>query len=123
MGVLRANFFMNHLLKTDIDNIVKEGWFSNPLGKTRNSFVCTNDIAEAASRCIEEVPGKHANKFYDITGPEPQSMDEIARDLGHAMGRTIEYRAQSMEDFEEILGQHGLVFSNICATGSTRVVV
>ena len=45
--VLRNNFFMNHLLKTDCENIDKEGWFSNPLGDTRNSFVCTNDIAEA----------------------------------------------------------------------------
>ena len=49
--VLRNNFFMNHLLKTDCDNIDKEGWFSNPLGATRNSFVCTNDIAEAAAVC------------------------------------------------------------------------
>jgi len=39
--VLRNNFFMNHLLKTDCDQIDKEGWFSNPLGSTRNSFVST----------------------------------------------------------------------------------
>merc|ERR1711862_845324 len=102
--VLRNNFFMNHLLKTDMESIVNEGWFSNPLGNTRNSFVCTNDIAEAAAKCIEEGPAKHANKFYDITGPEPQSMFEIARDLGQVMGKTIEYRAQSMEDFERDFG-------------------
>merc|ERR1719359_371650 len=86
--VLRNNFFMNHLLKTDCENIDKEGWFSNPLGDTRNSFVCTNDIAEAATVCIKEGPAKHANKFYDITGPVPQSMYEIAEDLGKALGKT-----------------------------------
>ena len=51
--VLRGNFFMNHLLKTSCDTIDNEGWFSNPLGKTRNSFVCTNDIAEVAAVCSE----------------------------------------------------------------------
>jgi uncharacterized protein YbjT (DUF2867 family) len=102
--VLRNNFFMNHLLKTDCDNIDKEGWFSNPLGNTRNSFVCTNDIAEAAFVCIKEGPAKHANKFYDLTGPEPQSMYEIAADLGKAMGKTVEYRPQDMGQFEKDFG-------------------
>jgi len=49
VSVLRNNFFMNHLLKTDCDNIQAEGWFSNPLGSSRNSFVATRDIATAAS--------------------------------------------------------------------------
>merc|ERR1719387_2938702 len=93
--VLRNNFFMNHLLKTDCDNIDKEGWFSNPLGNTRNSLVCTNDIAEAAFVVIDEGPAKHADKFYDITGPEPQSIYEIAEDLSKALGKKIQYRPQS----------------------------
>ncbi len=84
---LRNNFFMNHLLKTDCENIVAEGWFSNPLGDMRNSFVATRDIAEAAAVVLSEGPNLHSNKFYDITGPAPQSMAEIASDLGRAMGK------------------------------------
>ncbi len=102
--VLRNNFFMNHLLKTDSETIDKEGWFSNPLGTTRNSFVATRDIAEAAAVVLSEGPALHGDKFYDITGPQPQSMNEIAADLSAAMGKTIEYRAQSMEDFENDFG-------------------
>ena len=102
--VLRNNFFMNHLLKTDCENIDSEGWFSNPLGTARNSFVATRDIAEAAAVVLSEGPDRHANKFYDITGPAPQSMSEIAADLGRAMGKEIEYRAQSMVDFENDFG-------------------
>ena len=101
---LRNNFFMNHLLKTDCDMIDAESWFSNPLGDMRNSFVATRDIAEAAAVVLAEGPGRHANKFYDITGPAPQSMSEIAVDLGRAMGKTITYRAQSMTDFEADFG-------------------
>ncbi|KAB7616324.1 NAD(P)H-binding protein [Amylibacter sp. SFDW26] len=102
--VLRNNFFMNHLLKTDSESIDTEGWFSNPLGDMRNSFVATRDIAEAADVALSEGPEKHSNKFYDITGPQPQSMAEIAADLGRAMGKEIEYRAQSMVDFENDFG-------------------
>lgn len=101
---LRNNFFMNHLLKTDCETIDSEGWFANPLGDMRNSFVATRDIAEAAAVIICEGPDRHANKFYDITGPAPQSMSEIAADLGRAMGKDIEYRAQSMVDFEADFG-------------------
>ena len=101
---LRNNFFMNHLLKTDCDTIRDEGWFSNPLGNMRNSFVATRDIAEAAAVVLTEGPARHGNKFYDITGPVPQSMAEIAADLGRAMGQDIEYRPQSMTQFEADFG-------------------
>lgn len=101
---LRNNFFMNHLLKTDCDTIASEGWFSNPLGHIRNSFVATRDIAAAAAVVLTEGPDRHANKFYDLTGPAPQSMAEIATDLSRAMGKTIEYRPQSMVDFEADFG-------------------
>ena len=115
--VLRNNFFMNHLLKTDSESIDKEGWFSNPLGDARNSFVATRDIAEAAAVILTEGPERHANKFYDITGPEPQSMAEIAADLGRAMGKELEYRAQSMVDFENDFGSTRAEFFEYLTNG------
>ena len=115
--VLRNNFFMNHLLKTDSETIDKEGWFSNPLGSARNSFVATRDIAEAAAVVLREGPDTHANKFYDLTGPEPQTMAEIAADLGAAMGKTIEYRAQTMEDFEKDFGSTRAEFFEYLSNG------
>lgn len=115
--VLRNNFFMNHLLKTDSENIDSEGWFGNPLGRARNSFIATRDIAEAAAVVLSEGPDKHANKFYDLTGPEPQTMDEIAADLGTAMGKTIEYRAQTMEDFENDFGSTRAEFFEYLSNG------
>jgi len=115
--VLRANFFMNHLLKTDCDNIDKEGWFSNPLGSTRNSFVCTNDIAEAAVVCLVEGPTRHGNKFYDLTGPQPQNMDEIAADLSSVLGKKVVYRPQSLESFEADFGPTRAAFFEYLANG------
>lgn len=117
VSVLRNNFFMNHLLKTDCENIDGEGWFSNPLGAARNSFVATRDIATAAAVLLKEGPAKHANKFYDLTGPEPQTMEEIAADLGRAMNKTIEYRAQTMESFEADFGSTRAEFFEYLSNG------
>ncbi|MFK8081940.1 MAG: SDR family oxidoreductase [Granulosicoccus sp.] len=117
VSVLRNNFFMNHLLKTDCETISSEGWFSNPLGSARNSFVATRDIATAAARIITEGPEMHANKFYDLTGPEPQNMDEIAVDLGRAMNRKIDYRAQGMTDFENDFGSTRAEFFEYLTNG------
>ncbi len=115
--VLRNNFFMNHLLKTDSESIANEGWFSNPLGSARNSFVATRDIAEAAFVLLTEGPSTHGNKFYDLTGPEPQTMAEIADDLGRAMGKELEYRAQTMEDFENDFGATRAEFFEYLSNG------
>lgn len=114
---LRNNFFMNHLLKTDCDQIRDEGWFSNPLGDIRNSFVATRDIATAAEVVLSEGPERHGNKFYDITGPVPQSMAEIAADLGRAMDKEIEYRPQSMADFEADFGSTRAEFFEYLTNG------
>lgn len=117
VSVLRNNFFMNHLLKTDCDNIQSEGWFSNPLGTSRNSFVATRDIATAAHVLLNEGPELHGNKFYDLTGPVPQNMEEIAADLGQAMQKPLEYRAQSMEDFENDFGSTRAEFFEYLTNG------
>eukprot|EP00930_Biecheleria_cincta_P044138 TRINITY_DN3028_c1_g1_i3.p1 TRINITY_DN3028_c1_g1~~TRINITY_DN3028_c1_g1_i3.p1 ORF type:complete len:329 (+),score=55.15 TRINITY_DN3028_c1_g1_i3:619-1605(+) len=117
LTVLRNNFFMNHVLKTDCENIDKEGWFSNPLGNSRNSFVSTSDIGEAAAVIIEEGPQQHSNKFYDLTGPEPQSMFEIAEDLSAALGKNVEYRPQDMVQFEKDFGPTRAAFFEYLCNG------
>jgi len=123
LTVLRANFFMNHLLKTDVENIDgPDGFFSNPLGATRNSFVCTNDIGEIAALVLTEGADKHSNKFYDLTGPQPQSMYEIAEDLGKVIGKKLEYRPQDFKQFEADFGPTRAAFFEYLTNGFyTRV--
>jgi len=96
---LRGNFFMNHLIKNEINNIEENGFFSSPLGDCKNSFTCTNDLGEIASLCILQGPERHGNKFYDITGPEPHSMQDVADVLGKVLGKPITYKAQDIEQF------------------------
>merc|ERR1712137_561358 len=100
---VRGNFYMNHLLKNEVENI-KNGFFSSPIGDCRNSFVSPCDQGEAAALCLIEGPEKHVNKFYDICGAQPQSMYEVAADLSEVMGQKVEYRVQDIEQFEKDFG-------------------
>jgi uncharacterized protein YbjT (DUF2867 family) len=101
---LRGNFFMNHLIKNETENIETNSRFSTPLGECKNSFACTNDIGELAALCLNQGPAQHGNKFYDVTGPQPQSMHEVAADLSKVMGKTIQYVPQETEQFLKDFG-------------------
>merc|ERR1719359_2580628 len=101
---IRGNFFMNHLLKNETENIAERGFFEQPLAECKNSYVCPNDMGEVAAKVLLEGPEKHADKFYDITGPEPQSMHEVAATLSEATGQKIEYRPQDIVQFEKDFG-------------------
>lgn len=100
---VRGNFYMNHLIKNEVENI-QNGFFESPIGDCKNALVAASDQGEIAALCLDQGPEVHANKFYDICGPEPQSMYEVARDLSTAMGKTVEYRPQDIEKFEADFG-------------------
>merc|ERR1712038_489174 len=76
-----------------------------------------NDIAEAAVVCLVEGPTRHGNKFYDLTGPQPQNMDEIAADLSSVLGKKVVYRPQSLESFEADFGPTRAAFFEYLANG------
>ncbi|ABO94945.1 predicted protein, partial [Ostreococcus lucimarinus CCE9901] len=82
---VRGNFYMNHLLKNELESIKTKGMFTSPLGDCKNSFVACNDMAEAAVRCFVEGPERHGDKFYDICGAQSTSMAEVAEILTKAL--------------------------------------
>jgi len=114
---VRGNFYMNHLMKNEGDNIKNHGFMELPLGECKNSFVCPNDMGEAAAVCLLEGEEKHANKFYDICGPIPQSMHEVAADLSKAMGKKVEYRALDPEEWEKNFGAVRALFRTYLRNG------
>ena len=114
---VRGNFYMNHLLKNELESIKTKGMFTSPLGDCKNSFVACNDMAEAAVRCFVEGPERHGDKFYDICGAQSTSMAEVAEILTKALatdeaknvcpeahGKRITYVPQDIEQFEQDFG-------------------
>jgi len=114
---VRGNFYMNHVLKNDLDNIKNHGFFEQPAGKCKNSFVSPNDQGEAAAICLLEGPEKHANKFYDITGPAPISHYDMAATLSEVMGKKIEYREMDLQKWESDFGATRAAFREYLRNG------
>lgn len=114
---IRGNFYMNHVLKNDLDNIENHGFFGQPAAACKNSFVCPSDQGEAAAVCLIEGPENHANKFYDITGPEPISHYDMAATLSEVMGKKIEYRPMDLAKWEADFGATRAAFREYLRNG------
>jgi len=95
---IRGNFYMNHLLKNEIDSISSKQSFTSPLGNCKNSFVSCNDMGQAAVTTLLEGPERHGNKVYDITGPESHSMADVASVLTKALNSSQAQDVQAVKD-------------------------
>jgi uncharacterized protein YbjT (DUF2867 family) len=62
-----------------------------PSGMGAEAFVSAEDIASVAAATLAE-PERHAGRAYAPTGPESLTLDEAARIISAAAGRTIVYR-------------------------------
>ena len=60
-----------------------------PAGDARVSFIDPRDVAAVAAVVLTE-PG-HDRRTYTLTGPEAVTLDEFAKHLSAALGRTVEY--------------------------------
>jgi uncharacterized protein YbjT (DUF2867 family) len=114
---VRGNFYMNHVLKNDQDNIKEKGFFEQPAAKCANSFVSPNDMGEVAAICLIEGPEKHADKFYDITGPKPITHYEMAATLSEVMGKKVEYKEQDPVQWEKDFGATRAAFREYLRNG------
>jgi uncharacterized protein YbjT (DUF2867 family) len=127
---IRGNFYMNHLLKNELDSIRNAGTFSSPLGDCKNSFVSCNDMGEASVTCLIQGPERHGNKFYDICGAQSNSMADVAAILTKALstdlarevvsdvaGKTVSYLPQDLKKFEDDFGPTRAAFFEYLRNG------
>lgn len=85
---LRPNLFMQGLLGFR-DTIINTAMLFAPIGDSRISLIDVRDIAEVAFAALTS-PG-HEGQVYDLTGPDALTHDEIARQIGAAIGQTISF--------------------------------
>lgn len=85
---LRPNGFMQNIL-TFAGTIKAQGAFYAPFGEAKVSYVDGRDVAAVAFSALTE--DGHEGKAYDITGPEPISYQDMARELSSALGREVKH--------------------------------
>ena len=102
--ILRPHVFMQNFL--DIaPTIAREGRIRAASGDGKIPFIDARDIAAVAAAALT-APG-HEGKKYVLTGPEALGYGDVARIIGKAVGRPVEYVAESPEEARERLVRAG----------------
>jgi uncharacterized protein YbjT (DUF2867 family) len=99
--VLRPNMFMDNP-EAFAHEELRGGRFSWPLSPAAQvQPVAARDIGEVAARALESGP---RNRAFNVLGPEPLTLPRMMEILGRALGRDIEYRELSDQEFVTRVG-------------------
>jgi NAD(P)H dehydrogenase (quinone) len=100
--MIRPTFFMQ-MFEGMAPRIKDAGKIVMPAGQGTVSTTDLGDVGEVIVDVLTCNSGEHANKSYDLTGPELLTFAEIADRFSEVLGRRIEYVDQSIEEFKKIL--------------------
>ena len=90
--ILRPNGFFQNIISYNSTTIRSQGAFYDSMGDTKISLLDVCDVAGAAATALLS-PSAHANKIYELLGPEALSNADIAARLSRISGRTVKYVA------------------------------
>jgi uncharacterized protein YbjT (DUF2867 family) len=89
--IVRPNLFLQNVSETTIPSIDGGGRFYVNAGDARISMVDTRDVGAVAAVALTEAG--HANRAYDVTGPEALSHADVAAAISAHQERDVTYVA------------------------------
>src|SRR5438876_8798016 len=78
-----------------------------PFGRGKTSPVATADVARVIAAVLAD-PAPHLGRIYELTGPQSQDMDGVAREYSDALNHEVTYADIPPEDWEQELHRAGL---------------
>ena len=90
--ILRPNAFMQNFVNFFADSVRRQGKIFFPLSKARVSYIDARDIAHAAAELLSgEIKPSRSGKSYDLTGPSPMAVNDVAAMISKAIGKPVQY--------------------------------
>ncbi|MDN3241463.1 SDR family oxidoreductase [Glycomyces tritici] len=93
---LRLTALRNSLYADMLPLFVQDGVIRGPAGQGRVAWVARHDVARLAVEAL--LDPAHADRVYDVSGPEPLDLHESARILSAVTGREIAYVPETDEE-------------------------
>jgi uncharacterized protein YbjT (DUF2867 family) len=87
--ILRPNGFLQNIVTYNAPSIRSQNAFYAAMGEAEVSYLDVADIAVVAANAL--AGGAHANKTYELNGPEAVSNQEIAARISKIAGRTVNF--------------------------------
>lgn len=129
---LRPHYYMQNTLEF-APTIAVENRLYAPMRDGHIGLVDCRDVASVAARVLTE-PG-HEERIYEITGAAALSFDDVATEIGAAIGRSVTYVDVRPSEAEKAMLSAGIpgwlaealvdlygIFSGDHASATTRVV-
>jgi uncharacterized protein YbjT (DUF2867 family) len=88
-------------------SVRERGRIELPFGLGKTNPVSAADVARVVAAVLVE-PAPHLGGIYELTGPQSQNMNGVARDYSDALNREVTYLDIPPEDWEQGLKKAGL---------------
>jgi NAD(P)H dehydrogenase (quinone) len=83
-----------------VETIRRTGELQLPFGSGRSSPIAAQDVARVMAEILM-APGDHLGRIYELTGPTAQDLNAIAEEYAKGLGRTVQYRAMTWEEWAD----------------------
>ncbi|HRP45680.1 MAG TPA: SDR family oxidoreductase [Ginsengibacter sp.] len=110
--ILRPHVFMQNWLGEESKTAREEGVIYSAIGDGKVPFIDARDIAAVAAEALLH-PEKHSGKRYVLTGGEAVGFQSLAEALSKATGKTIVYKALSMDEMRLRMEKQGIPKTSI----------
>src|SRR3979411_2609573 len=104
---IRPTMFLESFLQLAAPSVRNRDRSQPPFGRGKPSPVAAADVAQVVAAVLAD-PVPHLGLIYELTGPQSQDMDGVAREFSEALNREITYSDISPEKWEQGLKMYGL---------------
>lgn len=115
---LRDSFYLDFFPEM----VDEQGVMRGPAGDGRVGAVARQDVARSAVAVLRD-PLPHAERTYDMTGPETLSLKDMARIIGQAQGREVTYCEETVEEAYASRAHYGAPAWQVDAWVSTYTAI
>src|SRR3981081_2032787 len=104
---IRPTMFLESFFQLAAPSVRARDRIELPFGRGKTSPVAGADVAQVVAAILAD-PVPHLGRIYELTGPQSQDMDGIAREFSEALNREITYSDISPEKWEQGLKTYRL---------------
>jgi NAD(P)H dehydrogenase (quinone) len=99
--------FLESFLQLAAPSVRNRGRIELPFGRGKTSPVAAADVAQVTAAVLAD-PVPHLRLIYELTGPQSQDLDGVAREFSDALNREVTYSDISPEEWEQKLKRQGM---------------
>src|SRR5258708_5130457 len=104
---IRPTMFLESFFQLAAPSVRDRNRIELPFGRGKTSPVAGTDVAQVIAAVLAD-PVPHVGLIYELTGPQSQDMDGVAREFSDALNREITYSDISPEKWEQGLKMYKL---------------